>query len=205
MIVGDFMRAIVSMAAPNLSDGAKMVWDWQLVAVELPVTLSTAGEEIVDAIIARYYEPLADLLSTSLVITQVEIRAYGYAADGYIAAGTLWSGNSTVALLPPANALAIQLIRSNFTMRNGRKAYPGATVINLGQNGDVSTTGKNLVATVTDGWASTPMNVELSEGNGATFGEVVITAPVSYDDPVIRSQAVLEYSAAYWGTQNSRK
>ena len=204
MIVDDFMRGIVTFAAPNLSDGAKMVWDWQLVESDLPVTLSLDGEAIVDAILARYYTPVQGALSNQLVITQVELRSYTHPSDGYIAAGTLWTGGNPGSLMPPANTMAIQLIRTDFTMRNGRKAYPG------GVAGSVSTTGGVLAATVasfrtvSDGWGSTPMTVEFDEG-GATFGEVVIAAPISYDLPVLKYQPIFEYSDVYWGTQNSRK
>jgi len=205
MFIGDFLRATVSLAAPNLSDGAKMVWDWELTAVELPLVLSLAGEEIVDAIIARYYAPFGLFLSNQLTITQIELRAYDYPSDGYIAAGTLWQGSNTSALLPPANAMALQLIRSDFTMRNGRKAYPGAVTQFVSAQGGVTAALVTEVAVVTNGWGDTSMEVELSEGNGATFDEVVIKAPTSYELPVTKSQRITEYSAVYWGTQNSRK
>lgn len=205
MFVGDYLRAVVSFAAPNLKDGAKMVWDWELTQVELPLVLSLAGEEIVDAIIARYYAPLVSILSSQLTITQIELRAYDYPEDGYIAAGTLWQGTATGALMPPANALAIQLIRTNFTLRNGRKAYPGAISGTVGANGTVEAGAVNAFRTATNAWGTTSMEVELSVGNGATFDEVVIKAPVSYALPVVTAQRVTEYSDVYWGTQNSRK
>lgn len=205
MIVGDYLRAIVSMAAPNLSDGAKMVWDWELSAVELPLTLSLAGSEIVDAIIARYYVPVASVISNKCVITQIELRSYSYPEDGFIAAGTLWTGGSSNGLMPPANTLAVQLVRSNFTMRNGRKAYPGGTPYSVDPNGGVEPGAVAVFKTATDAWGTTSMEVELSEGNGATFDEVVIRAPISYNDPVVLAQRITEYSDVYWGTQNSRK
>lgn len=205
MIVGDFLRATVTMAAPNLKDGAKMVWDWELTQTENPITLLLDGEAIVDAIIARYYTPIRDAINTACVITQVELRSYGYPEDGFIAAGTLWTGNTNAVLLPPANTLALQLIRSNFSMRNGRKAYPGATISDVGAGGVPNADAVALFKTATDAWGSTSMEVEFAVDAGATFDEVVITAPLSYDDPVVRSQRVTEYSEVYFGTQNSRK
>lgn len=205
MNIGDVLRATVSFAAPNLKDGAKMVWDWELSQIELPLTLSLAGEEIVDAIIDRYYVPVASVISNKCTITQIELRAYGFPEDGYIAAGTLWTGGNSNGLMPPANTFALQLIRSNFTMRNGRKAYPGATPYAVNPNGGVESGTVATFKTATDAWGSTSMEVELSEGNGATFDEVVIRAPESYADPVVLMQRVTEYSDVYWGTQNSRK
>lgn len=201
---GDFLRAIVTMAAPNLSDGAKMVWDWELSSSDLPITLSLDGQDIVDAIIARYYTPLQGALSNKLTISQVELRAYNYPSDGFIAAGTLWTGTDATSMLPPANTLALQLLRTDFTMRNGRKSYPGACVSSLNANGGVSTSTLDGFATVTDGWGETSLQVEF-DATDATFDEVVIRAPVSYDFPVIVSQRITEYSAVYFGTQNTRK
>lgn len=204
MIVGDYLRAIVSLAAPNLNDGAKMVWDWELTASELPITLSLDGADIVQAIIDRYYVPVQNALSTTLIITQVELRSYTHPGDGYLAAGTLWAGTNAGNLMPPANAMSIQMLRSDFTMHNGRKAYPGGVSSSVDGIGGVTGGTKAVFATATDAWGSTSMEVEFME-TGATFDEVVIRAPKSYELPVIKAQRVSEYTDVYWGTQNSRK
>lgn len=204
MILNDFMRATCEFSSPTGSDPFVMVWDWRVTALDNPITLSLDGPEIVDAIIARYYVPLEGLISSQITLNHVALRSWAYPSDGYDEFGSLWVGTNANSMLPPANTLAIQLTRSNYAMRNGRKAYPGPTIGLVATDGSLTTAARNSVTTVTDGWAATTMDVEFS-GADASFTEVVIRKPVTPDiNPTVFFQ-VQSYGTAYFGTQNSRK
>lgn len=204
MILNDFLRATCEFSSPTGSDPFVMVWDWRVTALDNPITLSLDGPEIVDAIIARYYTPVQSLISNQIVMTHIALRAWNYPSDGYDEFGSLWVGTNAGALLPPANTFAIQLVRSNYAMRNGRKAYPGPHAGALAADGSVAVATRNAFKTVTDGWAATSMEVEFS-GADASFTEVVIRRnPIPDTNPTMFYQ-VQSYGTVYFGTQNSRK
>jgi len=204
MIVNDFFRITVSQTSPTASAPIINTWDFRLLSTDNPLILSLHGPELVDSFITRYYQPLGAAISNQTPITGVTVRAYSHPEDGYDQLTGYAIGTNTAALMPPANTLAIRLVRTNFSMRNGRKAFAGATTNALSNTGGIATTTATLFATVTEGWQTTDWVPEIT-GVDAVIGDVVVRVPTTPDtNPTVFSTNIT-YGAVYWGTQNSRK
>lgn len=203
MNVADFLRAVVQFDMEGASNPVIVRMDFQLTATSEPFVLTDEGDDIVLALIARYFIPLENYLSNNVTMTQVDLRAFAHPTDGHTSIGSLWQGNNATAMLPPFVALSFRLARNNFAMRNGRKAFPGPCVDAVGLDGDVSGTAKASLALVTAVWDDTPMLVE-GVSTDMTFEERIIREPtVDGVNPTIWS--TLTWGTAYFGSQNSRK
>lgn len=200
---GDFMRAICEMTISNASNPCLMVWDFQLDELNDPIDLTIEGPDIVAALIARHYTPLAGALSNQLTLTGMSLRNFADDTDGYDASAVLFVGTQTGPMLPPFVTLAIELLKGNFAMRNGRKAYPGPTVSDVDQDGTVDSSVVASIATTTAGWASTAMVVEGSVD--MTFYNRIVRVPtLPNTNPTVYSN-IIGYGPAYFGSQNTRK
>lgn len=204
MNVNNFFRITVEFSSPTGSDPLINVWDYRVLSTDNPIILTLHGLEIVESFVTRYYTPLSSTISTQTPITSVSIRAWTTPEDGFDSLTGFDVGSATAALMPPANTLAFRLVRTNFAMRNGRKAMPGATAVSLASNGGVTPATVSLFSTVTDAWAGTDWVPEIS-GVDAVFGDVIIRVPtIPNTDPTVFSTNIT-YGIVYWGTQNSRK
>lgn len=204
MIANDFMRVTCYFEVNSIPDAAVMVWDYRCAATDNPITLTLDGSYIASSFIDRYYAPFAAYLSNRVHMTQISIRSWQYPSDGYDAVGALWQGESNALMLPPANTVAFRLVRSNYSMRNGRKAFPGGTVEQLSAGGIFNPSVASALAAITDVWADTSWNVEFPGGE-AEFGEYVVRVPTTPDTNPTVFYPINAYGTAYWGTQNSRK
>jgi hypothetical protein len=200
---GDFLRATVEMTIPNASNPCLMVWDFQLDPTNDPIDLTDMGLDIVDALIARCYTPLLGRMTSQLTGIGVSLRNLGDITDGFDASGVLFTGSNPSAMLPPFITYSIELLKGNFAMRNGRKAYPGATVDNCDSDGLVTDSAQAAFADVTDVWASTAMVVEGTVD--ATFFPRIIRVPATPNtNPTVFSN-IIGYGLVKFGSQNTRK
>jgi hypothetical protein len=200
---GDFMRATCEFTLSNASNPCIMVWDFQLDELNNPIDLTIEGADIVTALIARHYTPLAGALSNQLTMTAVSLRNFADLTDGFDVNGVLFVGSQTGPMLPPFVTLAIELLKGNFTMKNGRKAYPGPVVADVDQDGTVDSAVVASIADTTDIWATTSMVVEGSVD--MTFYNRIVRVPVTPGiNPTVFSN-IIGYGQAYFGTQNTRK
>jgi len=203
MIDQDFMRVVVQFDVPGASNPAIMRFDFQLTSTTDPFVLAEEGPNIRDTFIARYFIPLESVISNGVVMTQLDLRAFAHPDDGYTAVGSLWQGDNAFNMLPPANTLAFRLARNNFTMRNGRKAFPGPTSNELGPGGRISTAAADALAIITTVWTDEPMLVE-GTGTDMVFSERIVREPTTEGvNPTVWS--TVSWGRAYFGTQNSRK
>jgi hypothetical protein len=204
MILNDFMRITCDMTMAASSGPVVMVWDFQCIATTAPFDLTGQGEVIVEAFLARHYTPIQALISQTVVMNHIAIRAWADPSDGYDVNGTLWSGTSNALMLPAANTFSIQMTRANYAMRNGRKAYPGPTVSAIGTPGVVSSAVVSAFETLTTAWRETTMVVE-GLGADMTFQNRIIRVPTTEGvNPTVWSN-IASYGAVKFGTQNSRK
>lgn len=204
MDTGNFMRVTTQFDVASASNPVVMVWDFQLVATDEPVALIEVGEDITTAFISRYLIPLEPFLSNKVTLTQVDIRAWAFPADGYVQLGALWQGNNADAMLPPFVAVSFRLARQNFAMRNGRKAFPGACITHAASNGTFNASVADALALITEVWTDTPFLVE-SDVSDMTFEERIVRVPSTADtDPTVWS-VIGSFGRAYFGSQNSRK
>lgn len=204
MDTGNFFRVTCEFTVPNASNPCIMVWDYRVLSTDVPIVLSLNGSDIVDAFILRYYTPLAAQIASVVVMTGISIRAWEFPADGYDESGVIFTGTNANAMLPPANTLAIRLVRTNFLMRNGRKAFPGGNGIQITGSGGMAPATIAAFDAVTDAWATTDWVPEI-DGVDAVFGDVIVRVPTAPDtDPTVFSSNIT-YGPVYWGTQNSRK
>lgn len=204
MLVNDFLRVTCQFDVPHASNPCVNVWDFKLESTDNPITLSADGPAFVESFIDRYYIPIANQISSQVTMTQISLRAWATPDDGYDQVGIIFVGAGAGVMLPPANTMAIRLVRSNYAMRNGRKAFPGPVTGMLNADGTMTDAVKASVNTVTAAWLATDFTVEFS-GADAIFGEYIVRVPTtSGTNPTVVS-FVSGYGTPYFGTQNSRK
>lgn len=205
MDLNDFLRVTCQFTVAGASNPVVMVWDFQTIAASSNYTLEFIGPDFVDAFIARYYYPLRLYLSSRCHLTQVGLRSWIDPTDGYDAVGELWQGESAAAMLPPFVTMGIRLVRNNYAMRNGRKAFPGSTVEQLASDGSYNSSVASAINVITAAWESTDFSVEVGDLD-LTFAERIIrvpSGPIS-ENPVVWSR-INAYGTPYFGSQNSRK
>lgn len=204
MELNDFMRVTCTFNVASASNPVIMVWDYQAIASSGSFPLSLTGPDIVDAFVARYYYPLRLYLSSRAHLVQVSLRAWADPSDGYDAVGDLWQGESPAAMLPPFVTTAIRLVRANFLMRNGRKAFPGGTVEQLTADGGYNASVAAAIDAITGVWASTDFLVESGDYD-ITFADRIIRVPTAENENPSVWSAINAYGTPYWGSQNTRK
>lgn len=204
MDTNDFLRITAEFTVPNSSNPAVMVWDYRVISATAPFDLTGSGEEITDAFIARHYVPMQNYVSNTVVLNHVSIRAFADVADGYDEFGVLWTGGGSGNMLPPFVTTSIQLTRSNYAMRNGRKAYPGVMTSTLVGGGIMNPVAVADIAAITAVWLSEGMAVE-GEGSDIVLQNYIVRVPATEGvNPTVFS-TIASYGAAKYGTQNSRK
>lgn len=200
----DFLRATLQFDVAGASNPVIMTFDWQCVGATDAFALADEGDDISLAIVARYLIPLEDYLSNDVTLTQIDLRAWAFPADGWTQVGALWQGNNADLMLPPFVTMAFRLARQNFNMRNGRKAFPGTCTTHVGANGKFNTSVADSLAVITAVWSEEPMLVE-GVAVDMTFEERIIRMPtVDGVNPSVWSP-VAAWGRAYFGSQNSRK
>lgn len=204
MNINDFMRVTAYFRINGVSDAAVMVWDYRLIGADSPATLITTGSFIASSFIERYYTPFTSLFSNRCEMTQISIRAWATPTDGYDVVGNLWSGSGSTGMMPLTVTLALRLVRSNFSMRNGRKAYPAVLTSLALADASVDPAVVTSVNETTEEWATTSWFVEAGE-NELQFGEYVVREPASDGVNPTVFYPVLSYSSPYFGTQNTRR
>lgn len=203
MDTGSFMRATCEFTVPNASNPAVMVWDFYVSSATGTFDLTGSGLDITDALIARHYTPMSSVISNGVTMTKISLRSYTDAADGYDRFGELWTGTNPNVMLPPFNTFSIQLVRNNYLMRNGRKAYPGPTVDSVATGGVVASSIRTGIGDITDVWATTSMTVESDVD--IAFANVIVREPATpLTNPTVWSY-IFGYGVVKFGTQNTRK
>lgn len=201
---GDFMRATVIGAIEGASNPVINTWDFRLISLTEAGTLQEAGEEIVDAFLIRYYSPLLPQMSSYYTLNEVQLRIYGNSVEGYNGVNLDQNGGAAGAMCPPFVTYSVELQRSNFAMRNGRKAYPAVPTSVITANGQLTTEVQNAFDTVFDGWETTDFLIE-ADGNDIIFEEVIVRKPPTPNTvPTVYSR-ISGYTLEKFGTQNSRK
>lgn len=204
MNVNDFFRITAYFRINGIPDAAVMVWDYRLLAADDPPVLSLVGPYIAASFVERYYTPFNTLFSNRCVMSQISIRSWAQPSDGYDAVGSLWAGTGSTGMMPLTVTLALRLVRSNFTMRNGRKAYPAVLTSLALPDSSIDPAVVDSVNDTTDIWASTSWFVE-ADANELQIGEYVVREPaVEGVNPTV-FYPILNYSAPYFGTQNTRR
>lgn len=204
MDVNQFVRVTVDFQVPGASNPCVMVWDYRLEVASGPVLLSAIGQDFCDAFVPRYYTALGNIVHPTVVMNHIALRSWSTPSDGYDKFGSLWAGTGGGQMMPPFVTTAVQLTRSNYLMRNGRKAYPGACTTNIGDGGKIATATQTYISVATDAWVETDFSVESDFGN-LVFNDVIVRVPTTPDtEPTVFSQ-IPSYGLGYFGTQNSRK
>lgn len=200
---GDFLKATFEFNLANASNPCVMVWDWQLDELNDPIDLTISGADIVEAMIARCYTPFAGRLSNQLTMTSVSLRNYADLTDGYDRSGVLFVGTDPTAMLPPFVTFSVELLKGNFTMRSGRKAYPGPTITSLDADGLVTEAAQEAFTAVTDVWADESLFVEGMPD--MTFYPRIVRKPLTPGiNPSVFSN-IIGYGLVKFGSQNTRK
>lgn len=205
MQTGDFMEVTVEMTLPNASNPCINVWNFECLTASDTNGLQAIGDDIIAEFISRYYAPMGAVISSQAAITGVRLRNLNLEIDGYDKFGVLWSGANNSGMLPPFVTLSIREIRTDFSMRNGRKGIGGVAIPVCDSTGKVSASTLTLFDDIFDGWSTTDFNVEAGEAD-YTFGDVVIRKSTVPNTPPTKYYLVQNYTmSTKFGTQNSRK
>jgi len=204
MNVNDFIRATVHFRINNVPDAALMTWDFRVDAIDDPTSLFVTGSYIASSFISRYYDPFVSLLSSRCVMSEIQLRSWASPTDGYDAVGDLWQGTGTTGMMPLTNTFALRLVRSDFSLRNGRKAYPAVLCSLALADASMDPAVIDSVHDTTEGWTSDAWVVEAG-ANAIQLGEYVIRKPTGFGSNPTVFHPVLAYSDPYFGTQNTRR
>lgn len=204
MISGDFMRATVYGTLPNASNPVINTWDFECIASSDFNALQNIGADIVASFMARYYDPLRILMHQEYRIQRVELREYGDLEGGYDGTGLVWHGASSGIPLPPFVTYNVQLVRSEFDQRSGRKGFAGCNSAALTGLGGLNDVARNQFNLVFGGWRDTEWTVEAGAAD-YSFQEVVVAGKYNIKVVPAKWTKVSGYSINGFGTQNSRK
>lgn len=205
MDTGSFMRATVYGNMPNTSNPVINAWDFRCLSASDANGLSAIGEAITAAFLARYYAPFVGVISNQFGISKVTLREYANPLSGYDEEGLLFVGANNGILLPTFCTFSVKMIRTNFGMKNGRKAYSGVTVAALNGDSAINDATRATFATVFAGWATTTFIVEADEAD-YSFEEVVVRKPTAPNTDPTMWYPVQNFSLnRFCGSQNTRK
>lgn len=204
MFTGDFMRVTVIGTIEGASNPVINTWDYRCVLASDANALQNVGEYIAESFYARYYEPLMPQISSYYSLNEIQLRVYGDAEEGYDWVNLPYVGGASGAMCPPFVTYSVELQRANFTMRNGRKAYPGVPTSVVVENGQLSGAVELAFATVFTAWETTPWLAEAGEAD-FEFEHIIVRKPATPNAIPTTFSRITGYALEKFGTQNSRK
>lgn len=204
MDVGDFLRITCEFTLPGASNPAINVWDFEVTQSTNPFDLTLEGVGIISELITVRYATISDYMSDLCVMTGASIRAFGDPTDGYDSAGILFEGTGLSGMMPPFVSLSLEMIRSNYAMRNGRKAIPGVVLTAAAVDGSFDETARGEIAGITAAWASNDIFIE-GDASDFTLSARIVRAGTSMAVVPTVTSPVVGYGLAKFGTQNGRK
>jgi hypothetical protein len=200
---GDFIRITALGTLLGATNPVINVWDYEVLTLTAPVGLQEIGDEIASAFVARYYTPLAGVISNKYSLTGLSMRTYGKPFEGWDGADAYFIGGITGTMMPPFVSYSIMRLRNNFSMKPGRKAFAGVPTYAITENGTVLPAYEAIFSNVFDAWESTDFAVELNDGDLVLADRLIRNADLQVV-PTVRS-GVSGYQVKGFGSQNGRK
>lgn len=180
------------------------VFDFQCIAASDANALQNIGPSIVPAMLQQIYEPIKGWISAMVMVNHVSLRDPAMPQEGYDWLGSYFPGEVSGTPLPPFVTYSVELQRSNYAIRNGRKGIPGPVIAALDANGDLNSTARSFITNALATWID-GFNVETGGGAEYTFALRIAREPEGPEqDPSVWSN-VSGVACRKFGTQNSRK